>query len=55
VGKPANEVYQAMLREGVIVRSMASYGLMTHERITVGTMAENKRLARALKKVLKKG
>ncbi len=55
VGKPANEVYQAMLREGVIVRSMASYGLMTHERITVGTMAENERLARALKKVLNKG
>ncbi len=55
VGKPANEVYQAMLHEGVIVRSMVSYGLMTHERITVGTMAENERLIRALKKVLKKG
>ena len=55
VGRPANEVYQAMLREGVIVRSMASYGLMTHERITVGTMKENERFIRALKKVLNKG
>jgi len=55
VGKPANEVFQAMLHEGVIVRSMASYGLATHERITVGTMPENERLIRALKKVLKKG
>lgn len=55
VNQPANDVYQAMLREGVIVRSMASYGLKTHERITVGTMAENERLVRALRKVLKKG
>jgi histidinol-phosphate aminotransferase len=55
VGKPANEVFQAMLHEGVIVRSMSSYGLATHERITVGTMPENERLIRALKKVLKKG
>jgi histidinol-phosphate aminotransferase len=55
VARPANEVYQEMLHEGVIVRSMASYGLTTHERITVGTMAENERLVRALKKVLKKG
>jgi len=55
VQKPANEVYQALLREGVIVRSMASYGLKTHERITVGTMAENERLVKALRKVLNKG
>ncbi|MBN2225716.1 MAG: histidinol-phosphate transaminase [Deltaproteobacteria bacterium] len=55
VGRPANEVYQAMLREGVIVRSMASYGLKTYERITVGTMKENERFIRALKKVLDKG
>jgi histidinol-phosphate aminotransferase len=55
VGRPANEVFQAMLHEGVIVRSMASYGLMTHERVTVGTMPENERFIRALKKVLKKG
>jgi histidinol-phosphate aminotransferase len=55
VEKPSNEVYQAMLREGVIVRPMASYGMITHERITVGTPAENERFIKALKKVLKKG
>jgi histidinol-phosphate aminotransferase len=53
--QPAGEVYQALLREGVIVRSMASYGLATHQRVTVGTDQENKRFIKALKKVLKKG
>jgi histidinol-phosphate aminotransferase len=53
--QPAGEVYQALLREGVIVRSMASYGLPTYQRVTVGTDQENKRFIKALKKVLKKG
>ena len=55
VKRPAGEVYQALLREGVIVRSMASYSLPTHERVTVGTDQENRRFINALNKVLTKG
>jgi histidinol-phosphate aminotransferase len=55
IGRPAGEIYDALLHEGVIVRSMASYGLATHQRVTVGTQKENERFIKALKKVLKKG
>lgn len=48
----ARPVYEALLRKGVIVRSMDAYGLPRHLRITVGTEAENSRLLRALKEVL---
>lgn len=47
--RPANEVYEAMLRQGVIVRPVAGYGLSTHLRITIGTQAENARMLAALK------
>jgi histidinol-phosphate aminotransferase len=45
------DLYQALLRKGVIVRPMASYGLPNHLRITVGTEAENTRLLSALAEV----
>jgi len=45
-------VYDAMLRLGVIVRPMASYGLSTWIRVNVGTPAENRRFVSALGKVL---
>lgn len=47
-------VYNALLREGVIVRPVKEYGLKTHLRITVGTQAENERFVAALRKVLSK-
>jgi histidinol-phosphate aminotransferase len=47
------KVFEALQREGVIVRPMDAYGLPAHIRITVGTAAENRRCLRALKKVLK--
>ncbi len=53
VGK-AGEVYQSMLREGVIIRSMESYGLPEYIRISVGLPEENERCVRALSKVLGK-
>lgn len=53
VGRNANEVYQRLLREGVIVRPMTSFGLETAFRITVGTPEENRRLVKALRKCLK--
>ena len=54
VGLPASEVYEKLLREGVIIRSMAPYGLKTHLRITSGLPEENQRCVKALKKVLGK-
>jgi histidinol-phosphate aminotransferase len=45
-------VYERLLREGVIVRPMAGFGLPEHVRITIGTRAENERLVAALRSVL---
>jgi histidinol-phosphate aminotransferase len=53
VGRSATEVYQRLLREGVIVRPMTSFGMESALRITVGTPEENRRLIKALKKVLR--
>ncbi len=46
-------VYNSLLKQGVIVRPVAGYGLKTHLRVTVGQMDENVRFIEALKKVLK--
>ncbi len=48
----AKVIYQAMLREGVIVRAMNAYGLPDYIRINVGTPEENGRFLRTLNKVL---
>jgi len=48
----ARLVYEAMLRRGVIIRSMASYGLKNHIRINVGLPEENRRCVQALERVL---
>jgi histidinol-phosphate aminotransferase len=45
-------VYEKMLREGVIVRSMESYGLPEYIRVNVGLPEENERFVTTLKKVL---
>lgn len=50
----ATRVFQEMLKLGVIVRSMKSYGYNTYLRITVGTKEENSALINALQKVIKK-
>jgi histidinol-phosphate aminotransferase len=52
VKKSGREVFEAMLRQGVIVRAMDAYGLASFIRITVGTPAENKKCIKALTKVL---
>ncbi|MFP5505777.1 MAG: histidinol-phosphate transaminase [Gammaproteobacteria bacterium] len=52
VGRPAAPVYDALLREGVIVRPVANYGLPNHLRITLGLAQENRRAINALRKVL---
>ncbi len=52
VEKDADEVFEKMLRQGVIVRSMTSYGYPNYIRINVGLRNENVRFIKALEKVL---
>ncbi len=52
VGRNADDVFEHMLRQGVIVRSMTSYGYPEYIRINVGLPEENARFIDALKKVL---
>jgi histidinol-phosphate aminotransferase len=47
------KTYELLLREGVIVRSMDSYGLAQYIRINAGLPEENERFVRSLKKVLR--
>jgi histidinol-phosphate aminotransferase len=53
VGKDADDVYEKMLREGVIVRSMRSYGYPNYIRINAGLHEENVTFIKALEKCLK--
>ncbi len=52
LGRPAAEVDRALLREGVIARTIEGYGLPNHLRVTVGLPEENTRFITALRKVL---
>ena len=52
VNRPGREVYEAMLREGVIIRAMDAYGFPDCIRINVGLPEENARFLQAFKKVL---
>jgi histidinol-phosphate aminotransferase len=51
----AARVYDALLREGVIVRPIAGYGMPEHLRVTVGLPEQNERLLAALERALAKG
>lgn len=51
-GRDAGPVYDGLLREGVIVRPLAGYGLPRHLRVTVGQAHENDRFLAALDRVL---
>ena len=52
VGKDCKEVFKGLLKAGIIIRDMKSWGLGTYIRVTVGTADENKRFIRALKEIL---
>jgi histidinol-phosphate aminotransferase len=52
VGRSATSVFQWLLKEGVIVRPMTSFGMENALRVTIGTPQENRRFVKALKKVL---
>jgi histidinol-phosphate aminotransferase len=52
VPRPGREVYQDMLKLGVIIRAMDAYGLPDHIRVNMGLPEENRRFLGALEKVL---
>jgi histidinol-phosphate aminotransferase len=52
LGRPAGPCYEALLRQGVIVRPLAPYAMPNHLRVTVGTPAENQRFLAALRQAL---
>jgi histidinol-phosphate aminotransferase len=52
VGPDAQKIHDGLLREGVIVRPMAVWGLSTHLRVSIGTEEQNTRALSALKKLL---
>ncbi|HFD32658.1 MAG TPA: histidinol-phosphate transaminase, partial [Gammaproteobacteria bacterium] len=47
-----NQVYEALLKKGVIVRPVGPYQMPEHIRVSVGTKAENETFLTALKSVL---
>jgi histidinol-phosphate aminotransferase len=51
-GADARAVFDALLREGVIVRPLSAFGSATAIRVTVGTAEENAFLAEALERVV---
>jgi histidinol-phosphate aminotransferase len=54
LGRDAKEVYEALLREGVIVRPMPGWGYPQAIRVTVGTAAENDVFLAAFARVIGK-
>lgn len=50
--QPARSIYDALLKQGVIVRPIENYGMPNHLRITVGLKTENARFLKALAEVL---
>ncbi|MGD9300742.1 MAG: histidinol-phosphate transaminase [Desulfobacterales bacterium] len=52
VGRNADQVFEDLLKQGVIVRSMTSYGYPDRIRVNVGLHNENVRMLEELKKVI---
>ncbi len=53
--RPGREVYERLLRRGVIIRAMDSYGYPDHIRVSVGLPEENRRFISNLREVLALG
>lgn len=52
VPRKGKEIYELMLKQGIIVRAMDSYGLADYIRINVGLPEENERFIQTLKAIL---
>jgi histidinol-phosphate aminotransferase len=48
LARPAKSVHESMLKQGVIVRPVANYGLPNHLRVTVGLPHENEKMIDAM-------
>ena len=48
VARPATSIFESMLKQGVIVRPVANYGLPNHLRVTVGLPHENEKMIAAM-------
>lgn len=46
------KTFEALLKQGIIVRPLANYGLTTQVRITLGTPEQNDRMVAAMRKVV---
>jgi histidinol-phosphate aminotransferase len=55
LARPGPGTYERLLREGVIVRPLAGFGMPEHVRITVGLPEENERLVKALRRLVEEG
>ena len=52
-GRDAEQVFKALLQQGMIVRSMKAYGLSTWIRVTIGRRGQNALFLRLLRTYLK--
>ena len=50
--RPAQDIFEAMMQQGVIVRPVANYGMPDFLRVTVGSKEENKRFVEVLDRVM---
>jgi len=55
LARAGDGMHDALLREGIIVRPLASFGMADHIRISVGLPEENERLVKALKRLRESG
>ena len=51
-GRTADDVFEEFLKQGIIVRSMTSYGYPRHIRVTIGKHNENIRFLEAFEKAI---
>ena len=50
--RSGDEISDALMRKGVIIRPVAGYGFPNSIRVTIGTPEENERFVNGLKAVL---
>jgi histidinol-phosphate aminotransferase len=55
VRRDAQELFQRLLRRGLIIRPLGTFSMPRHIRITVGTREENRELLEALAEELRRG
>jgi histidinol-phosphate aminotransferase len=49
--KAGPDVYERLLREGVIVRPLSGFGMPDHVRVTIGLPEENERFVKTLRRL----